>query len=89
VPTSHAHFFGQIKHSGSIWRSQLKLMVFNNIHLYGILPSPKQQTTMTADEIVQFVKNAVAALQIDDGFLHQGINQFVSHPYIFIKNVSQ
>ena len=49
-------------------------MVFNNIHLYGILPSAEQQTTMTTDEIVQFVKNAVAALRIDDGFLHQGID---------------
>ena len=79
-----AHFFGQIKYSGFIQHSQLKLMIFI-IHLYGILHSTEQQATMTADEIVQFVKNAVATLQIDVGFLHQGIDQFVSHPYIFTQ----
>jgi hypothetical protein len=64
-------------------------MIFNNIHLYGILPSPEQQATMTADEIVQFVKNAVAALRVNDGFLHQGTDKFVSHPHVFIKSASQ
>jgi hypothetical protein len=64
-------------------------MIFNNIHLYGILPSPEQQVTMTADEIVQFVKNAVAALWVNDGFLHQGTDKFVSHPHVFIKSASQ
>ncbi|KIM77349.1 hypothetical protein PILCRDRAFT_12159 [Piloderma croceum F 1598] len=47
----------KIKYSGSVWCSQLKSMIFNNIYLYGILPSLEQQTTMTTDEIVQFMKN--------------------------------
>jgi len=51
--------------------------------------SPEQQAMMTADEIVQFMKNAIAALQVNDRFLHQGTDKFVSHPHVFIKCASQ
>ncbi|KIM76559.1 hypothetical protein PILCRDRAFT_12618 [Piloderma croceum F 1598] len=71
----------KIKHSSSVWCSQLKLMIFNNIYLYGILPSLEQQATMTVDEIVQFMKNAVAALWVNDRFLHQGTDKFGNPAY--------
>lgn len=52
-------------------------MVFNNIHLYGILPSVEEQANMTKDEVIAFVRAAVAALRIGDAYIHQGFDSFV------------
>ena len=56
-------------------------MVFNNIHLYGVLPSVEEQANMTKDEVVTYVRKAVTALQTDDAYLHQGTDAFVSYIY--------
>jgi hypothetical protein len=82
----HTHFPShQISQAGSVWRSQLKSMVFNNIHLYGILPSVEEQANMTKDEVIAYVRTAVAALQKDDGYLHQGIDSFVSYIHSWLS----
>jgi hypothetical protein len=56
-------------------------MVFNNIHLYGVLPSVEEQANMTKDKVVTYVRTAVTALQTDDAYLYQGTDAFVSYIY--------
>jgi hypothetical protein len=58
--------------SSTVALSQLKLMV---------LASYPPWSSKQVDEIVEFMKNAVAALWMNDRFLHQGTDQFVSHIY--------
>jgi hypothetical protein len=62
----------QVKHAGSCWRLQLKNDIYQSLHLWGLIPTPEQQATMTSAQILEFKRNAVANLVKHKGYVHVG-----------------
>jgi len=62
----------QVKHTGSCWWLQLKNDIYQSLHLWGLIPTPEQQATMTLAQILEFKRNAVANVVKHKGYVHVG-----------------
>jgi hypothetical protein len=68
----------QVKHAGLLMRSNLKSVIFNSIHLWGILPTAEEQATMSQADVVAFIAAAVGQLRQNRGFADYGLNINIS-----------
>ena len=64
--------------------TDLKAMILNAIHLWGVLPSAEERMTMSAGEVKDFVTTRVAELHSTRDYVHHGKDSEVCWPDISI-----
>jgi hypothetical protein len=66
-----------MRHIGLQFHTDIKAVILNSIHLWGVLLSAEERMTMSAGKVKDFVATCVAELCYKRGYVHHGKDEVV------------